>query len=359
MNSDLPSPRATALRPALLVAAGLVILGVTAGIVLHERAVPTGAPELATASSQLAGTPPSAPATQTAPSAQTPSSNAAAPSVTKPSFDVVRINPQGDAVMAGRAAPGSKVTIYDAGKPIGEAQADQNGDWVFTPSSRLPPGSRDLTLAEQTPNGTNTKGDRSVVLVVPTQTAAAQKQPALAVLTGPNTAPSVLTGPGAGTGLGVGAMEYDGQGEVRFSGTAPPGAGVRLYIDNRPVGGAIADQHGKWSLAARNALGPGSHHLRLDQVAPDGKVTARLEQAFTREQMAALQPPAGEIEIRPGQNLWVIARSTYGEGIRYLVIFQANKGQIRDPNLIYPGQVFALPTASSMPAMPASSSTSR
>ena len=345
MNPDLPSSRATALRPALLVAAGVVILAVAAGIVLHERAVPTSAPETAPAPAQIAAKPaPPAPA---------------APAVTKPSFDVVRINPQGDAVMAGRAAPDSKVTIYDGGKPIGEAQADQNGDWVFTPSGRLPPGSRELTLREQTPNGTETKGDRSVVLAVPTQTAAAQNQPPLAVLTGPNAAPSVLTGPAAGTGLAVGAMEYDGQGEVRFSGTAPPGAAVRLYIDNHPVGGAVADRQGRWTLAARNTLGSGSHSLRLDQVAPDGKVAARLEQAFTREQMAALQPPAGQIEIRPGQNLWVIARGTYGQGIRYLVIFHANKGQIRDPNLIYPGQVFTLPTSPSVPAMPASSSTSK
>jgi len=261
--------------------------------------------------------------------------------------------------MAGRAVPDSKVTILDAGKPIGEVQADQNGNWVFTPSSRLPPGSRELTLSEQTPDGKETKGSRSVVLVVPAQTAVAQNQPALAVLTGPNIAPSVLTGPATGIGLAVGAMEYGGHGEVRFSGTAPPGTAVRLYIDNRPVGGAFADGQGEWTLAARSILGAGGHSLRLDQVAPDGKVMARLEQSFTREQMAALQPPKGQIEIRPGESLWVIARSTYGQGTRYLVIFQANKGQIRDPNLIYPGQVFTLPAAASVPAIPASSSTSK
>jgi nucleoid-associated protein YgaU len=351
MDSDFPSARATTLRPALLVAAGAVVLAVTAGIVLYQRSAPIGASETPAAPETQAASPQAA--------AQPPSSAAGVPAVAKPSFDVVRINPQGDAVMAGRAAPGSKVTIYDAGKPIGDARADENGDWVFTPSSRLPAGSRELTLAEQAPNGTVTKGDRSVVLVVPGPTAATQNQPPLAVLTGTNTAPSVLTGPAAGTGLAVGAMDYDGQGEVRFSGTAPPGAAVRLYVDNHPIGGAVADRQGKWALAARNTLGAGAHSLRLDQVAPDGKVTARLEQAFTREQMAALQLPAGQIAIRPGQNLWVIARGAYGQGTRYLVIFQANKGQIRDPNLIYPGQVFALPVAASVPAIPASSSTSK
>ena len=412
MNRGLPPSRANVLRPALLAALGVVILAAAAGIVLHERSAPAVPSETASqaaaepnrqasgpataagsgvatsagsAAATAAGSPagiaagagaaaaPGSTAANTAglPAGTTPAS-AAAPTATasvqtpvaKPSFDVVRINPRGGAVMAGRAAPGSKVILYDAGKPIGEVQADQNGDWVFTPSTPLPPGSRELTLAEQSPDGTETRGDRSVVLAVPSPgpgPGSAPGTPALAVLTGPNAAPSVLTGPASesGTRLAVAAMESDGRGEVRFSGTAPPGAAVRLYVDNRAVGGAIASQQGKWSLSARNDLAAGSHRLRLDQVAPDGKVAARLEQSFARAQMAAMRPPPGQIEIRPGQNLWVIARATYGQGIRYLVIFQANRTQIRDPNLIYPGQVFALPAASSAPAMPASSSTSR
>ena len=376
MDTDLPQPRATLMRPTLLVVAGVVILTATAGIVLYQRAPsPEPAPPAQTAS---LSTPASAPTGGTA-STTAPASAPAEAAVPKPSFDVVRINPQGDAVMAGRAAPGSKVIISDAGKTIGEALADQNGDWVFVPSSRLPAGSRELTLAEQMPNGTETKGDRSVVLVVPPASSAAGQAgqaagqvpgtragplPALAVLTGPNVAPRVLTGPGAAPGaanapLALGAMEYDEQGEVRFAGTAPPGTAVRVYIDNQPIGGSVADQDGRWSIAARDALAPGEHRVRLDQIGTDGKATARLERPFTRQEMAAVHLPAGQIQIARGQNLWTIARTTYGQGIRYLVIFQANRTQIRDPNLIYPGQVFALPTASEAPAMPASSSTSR
>lgn len=363
MDSNLPPSRTTGLRPMLLVGLGVVILAVTAGIVLHDRTVPPAPPE--TAGLARLAAPGRGPAR--------PNPSAPGP-MTTPSFDVVRVNPQGDAVMAGRAAPGSEVTISTGGTSIGKVQADQNGDWVFVPSTRLSPGSRELTLAERAPNGTETKGDRSVVLVVPPanpsaaqnspgQNASGQTTPPLAVLTGPGAPPSVLTGPapaaGAGSSLAIGAMEYDEHGEVRFSGSAPPGAAVRLYIDNHSVGHGVADQQGKWTLEARNALAAGDHHLRLDQVAPGGKVTARLERPFTREQMATVQLPAGQIEIRPGQNFWVIARRTYGQGTRYLVIFQANRQQIRDPNLIYPGQVIAVPTASSAPAMPASSSTSR
>lgn len=350
----MPSSRATALRPALLVLAGLVVLAAAAGLVLRDHG---RGPPLPEAVSPQAATQPAAPAP--------------APPIEKPSFDVVRINPQGNAVMAGRAAPGSDVTITDAGKIVGHAQADQHGDWVFVPSTPLSPGARELGLAERAPDGSETKGDRSVLLVVPDAAVAAggpakNATPPLAVLTGPNAIPLVLTGPAPSPGtssadqghLAFGAAEYDERGGIRLSGTARPGVTVRLYVDNHPIGQAIANPDGQWSLSAKDAVGAGPHRLRLDQIDPNGSVAFRLDRPFTREQLAA-EPPPGQVSIQPGQNLWTIARHTYGQGMRYTVIYQANRQEIRDPDLIYPGQVFALPATSEAPAMPASSSKSR
>ncbi|MDB5588372.1 MAG: hypothetical protein JWP26_3342 [Devosia sp.] len=52
---------------------------------------------------------------------------------------------------------------------------------------------------------------------------------------------------------------------------------------------------------------------------------------------------SGKAIIRRGDNLWTIARRVYGAGIKYTTIYEANNGQIRNPNRIYPGQVFDLP----------------
>jgi nucleoid-associated protein YgaU len=49
------------------------------------------------------------------------------------------------------------------------------------------------------------------------------------------------------------------------------------------------------------------------------------------------------ITVQPGYTLWGIARSSYGRGILYVRVFEANRSQIRNPNLIYPGQVFTIP----------------
>ncbi len=51
----------------------------------------------------------------------------------------------------------------------------------------------------------------------------------------------------------------------------------------------------------------------------------------------------GKAIIRAGDNLWTIARRVYGSGMKYSQIYGANRDQIRDPDLIYPGQVFDLP----------------
>lgn len=47
--------------------------------------------------------------------------------------------------------------------------------------------------------------------------------------------------------------------------------------------------------------------------------------------------------VQPGHSLWRISEGHYGAGDRYLVIYNANRGQIRNPDLIYPGQIFVLP----------------
>ncbi|HUF45540.1 MAG TPA: LysM peptidoglycan-binding domain-containing protein, partial [Aestuariivirgaceae bacterium] len=51
----------------------------------------------------------------------------------------------------------------------------------------------------------------------------------------------------------------------------------------------------------------------------------------------------GRVVIQPGNNLWRISRVIYGRGVEYTVIYEANREQIRDPDLIYPGQIFATP----------------
>jgi nucleoid-associated protein YgaU len=276
------------------------------------------------------------------PVAVVPKPEPAAP--VKPDFDIVRVAPGGSAVFAGHAEPGANVVVMNAGKALGEALANSQGAWTLVPSGLLPTGAAELSLVAHGPAGVDIAGDGSVLLVVPPASGPAPLPP-LAVLA-PSGGPSrLLQGPDNSTPgrLGLDTVDYDDHGAIRFSGTAPAGVPLRVYVDNRPVGDAAASPGGHWTLSPGLPVEPGVHRLRLDQLTPQGRVAGRVELPFVRETMALSQVGAGQVVVQPGQNLWRLARRVYGTGLRYTVIYQANRDQIRDPRRIYPGQVFETP----------------
>ena len=69
-----------------------------------------------------------------------------APEAVPPSVDVVRVESDGAAVIAGRAAPGTELIVLDNGAPIGTATADAFGEWVLIPDAPLPAGAHEFGL---------------------------------------------------------------------------------------------------------------------------------------------------------------------------------------------------------------------
>jgi nucleoid-associated protein YgaU len=78
----------------------------------------------------------------------------------------------------------------------------------------------------------------------------------------------------------------------------------------------------------------------------DVKTAAAISGEQAARAMGLGKPRSGKIVIQPGNNLWKLSRVIYGRGLNFTVIYQANKDQIRDPDWIYPGQIFAIPNAS-------------
>jgi nucleoid-associated protein YgaU len=267
----------------------------------------------------------------------------AAPTATVPSFDIVKVDPSGHAVIAGRAAPGAKIAVLDGDKTLGEATADDRGEWVILPANPMTPGERQLTLEATDPaTGAKTKSTDTVALAVaaPTANGAAPGTVAVLLPGNANQPAQALQTPNAHGSLSLDTAEYNDKGELMLSGHAPAGTTLRLYADNQPIGTAKADDQGKWSAVSPHPPGSGKTELRVDQLAADGSVAQRIDEPF--------EPPSGTIptgqyKVEAGNSLWVIARKTYGSGQHYTVIFGANKEHIRDPNLIYPGQVITLP----------------
>jgi hypothetical protein len=279
---------------------------------------------------------------------------AALPAVRKPSFDIVRVNPQGDTVIAGRAQPNAEITVMKDHTVIGRVRADKRGEWVLIPQTPIAPGTHSLTIFSRRTDGTEVRSDQSVVVVVPGRgkdvAGATTTRPsgslAVAVPTKGGGAPVVLQTPGGvGTGdLSLDAIDYGTAGRsVGLSGRAPPGAEVRVYLDNKFIGRATADEKGVWRINPGIEIPPGLYKMRVDRVDAAGKVIARVELPFSRAKPVRDLAEGKVVFVQPGNSLWRLARRSYGEGLRYTDIYQANKDQIRNPDLIYPGQVFVLP----------------
>jgi len=146
----------------------------------------------------------------------------------------------------------------------------------------------------------------------------------------------------SGIELSIETVDYDDKGLVFLSGMARVGSSIQVYLDNTFVGRTQADSTGYWSVASSDIATPGDHAIRADELDSDNVVIARVEVPFQRRITAPGIEP-GAITVVRGNSLWRIARRHYGEGVLFTLIYEANRDQIKDPDLIYPGQVFALP----------------
>jgi nucleoid-associated protein YgaU len=341
--------------------------GATGGAPASEAVGQSAAPALPAAPRSASGAVSSAAGTTSSTVASTGNAGggAATTPAIKPSFDIVRVNPDGGTVIAGRAAPHANVTLTADGQKLGTVTADDRGEWVIVPESKLAPGNHQIAIASQLGDSAPVPSDDIVVVVVPrpqvasggqssggTQTALAQPQQPLAVVV-PRTdqGSTVLQAPSPPQSglLALQSVDYDADGLVVIGGQAPPGKQVRAYLDNRLIGIARADSSGRWRVKPSGMVPPGLHTLRVDEVDDSGKVLARVESPFSRAEPLNIAAGDQVVVVQPGNSLWLIATRTYGSGFRYTVIYQANKTQIKDPDLIYPGQVFKLPTASASP----------
>lgn len=425
---------------------------------------PAAAPatDAATAPATEAATAPAADATAPAPATEAaadsstaptpaPTESAAAPAPAS-SFDVIRVAPDGAAVVAGQVAPGSKVSLLVDGIEIAAPIPDANGKFVALFTLPAAGAGRLMTMITTLPDGTMTEAGAAVALAATSAPAAAPAAVADAGTTSPAPAEGATTAPAAPAPAATGTtalvvtdqgaklvqsgtpvpaevaanvslevIAYPTPDSVQFAGHGTAGAFVRLYLDNAALGEAAPiGTDGAWTVTEAG-IAPKIYTLRVDEVDATGKVTSRFETPFKRETPEALAaaaqaasaatpapasgtassgtaaapsdtvatapaaspstsavaspdaaapapetapsaeataaapapapaaesppaPPASvSVTVQPGYTLWGIARKQMGSGFLYVQVWEANKDKIRNPDLIYPGQVFTLP----------------
>ena len=375
-----------------------------------------------------------APESDAAPAADTASVPTTA-AADAPTFDTVRIEADGTALIAGHSLPGAVIQILLGNEVVAETVADGGGNFVAF--LNVPPGSEPRVLSlvarvgeaeiasaqtiivapvdepvvvaaaepaqvetapavepaatpvttetAQPASSEPTTAEAAAVETVPTQTtpetaaveaAATEAAPETAAepaqtpeAPAAETAPPVLLADESGVkviqsggqadpevaeAVALDTITYDSDGNVVLAGRAQANDSVQIYLDNTSIASASVSPEGDWQTTLPE-VESGVYTLRVDEVSQDGQVVSRIETPFKREEAEKVAEvlqeetanPDFQVAMRtvqPGNTLWAIARERYGKGIMYVLVFEANRDRIRNPDLIYPGQVFVLPT---------------
>lgn len=362
-----------ALRGALLIAAGIGVALFAFAPWREASSPPPDSARIAPASTPPASTPPAAsPEAASTPPAEPdqvaaaappavsgdPSGDAAAPDAATaapepapaagPSLDVARIEPDGSALFAGVATPDSEVEIRIGAQVIARARAGVDGGFVAYGVAPPGAGLQRLDLVEVDRDGATTQADAPVLIAPPapqdpdTPADAPPTPPTLVQLRPDGAAVVQAARRPSDQPVTLDLVSYAEDGALEISGRAEGLRVVRVYANALLIAETRATADGRWTTRASAALAPGSYTLRVDAVADDGSVRGRVTSPFRRE-AGGLGAGPGEIVVQPGDTLWAIAENRYGSGVRYSVIYQANSARIRDPDLIFPGQVFTIP----------------
>ena len=253
-----------------------------------------------------------------------------------PAFDLVRVDEDGSAIIAGSAKPNSEVRLLVDGKELETTETDASG--AFAILTTIPSGEKPLELQLEDVNDSNIKS-ADTVLIIPNKEAEgsgpkiiiAESDGKIIVQEQNDIAPKIQP-------LSLDTINYAASGDVILAGRASSEQIVRVYVDNKPVVlGEVTD--GKWNFEIPN-IEEGIYTLRVDAINNEGKVVDRVESPFQR---VIREMEDGQATIQPGFTLWKLAELKYGFGMRYVQIFEANRDSIKDPDLIYPGQVFQIP----------------
>jgi len=275
--------------------------------------------------------------------------------IVPPTFDILRVEPDGSIVIAGKAPGGANVEVLAGSKVIGQAVAGSEGDFAVVVADPLAPGSYQIVLratdeanaiamsAETAVVSIPEKPDGQVLALVeqpgqpsklitvpepmtakpveqaevepqkPAETAAApaatpkpaepeapaaapaqsEVKPAEVAVAKPEPVQSAPT-PALDLRVEVKAIEIEGK-KVFVAGVATPKKPVRAYANELMLGEARSSETGEFLIEALVDLPVGDYIVRADLLADDGdKVLMRAQVPFRREAGEAVAAVAPE-----------------------------------------------------------------
>lgn len=254
--------------------------------------------------------------------------------ITKPEFDIVRIEDNGKLVIAGRTFAGDNVSIVMNNKVVATEHTDKNGEFVYAPVNVYKPGNYVISLIDITKN---IKSENSVFVYISEK---GYKNSTSLLLT--KNGSRFLQAPNVAAGdLIVSKIDYLETGRIVVSGKALPRLRVSLSLNDKYLGYARVSDYKNFGIGVDIAkLKEGATYkmnVRLHD--GEGNVVASIEHKFIMPKMTGNDNTF--YTVRRGDCLWIIARNFLRKGILFTTI--AEKNNIKNPDLIFPEQSLKIP----------------
>ena len=274
-------------------------------------------------------------------------------------LEVVRVKPDGSLVIAGKGIPNSKIEIISNSEVIAVTNNDNIGDFVAVPEKQLKAGEYFLSFRQTTKDNKVVIAKKSVAINV---TGNQEDIPIVAIVDGQGKlGAKVIQAPGLGDKVETNkdnekvtknfvkepqikilAITHDSKiGQLVLSGVAYNGVQVNAGFTGKETS-STKIINGEWILSIPGKLIAGKQKVFAVLLGKNGKVLS--ENSFTINGKS-IENANGKtlIIVQKGDALWNIAYQRLGLGNRYIDIVELNKDKIKDPDLIYPKQLFIIP----------------
>ncbi len=254
-----------------------------------------------------------------------------------PMFDIVRIEPGGTIVVAGRWIPEQSVSIVINGEIVATERTDINGEFVYSPTRAFDAGNYTISLIGVEKDA---KSEENVFIYISPR--GYENSVSLLMDKDGSTllqAPTLLTD----GDLVVSKIDYLDTGRIVITGDALPRLRVSLSLDGKYLGFARVSDHKHFGLGADvGQLKTGQEYqlaVRLHD--GDGRTIAQVNHTFTMPEMTGDDDTY--YTVRRGDCLWIIARNFLRRGVLFSII--ADRNNIENPDLIFPNQNLQIPVS--------------
>ena len=252
-------------------------------------------------------------------------------------FDIVRVTKQGDVVMAGQSQPNENIELLNNDQVIANFLSDANGEWVWISDLPLQKGIKKFEIRYVDKNENLNTNSQTVIIFNDDK----KFRPTVAKLTNKKKI-NILNFKKIQDGLSLDLVDYSPSGDLILSGRTLPGNKIKFLKSGNEFEYLFSDEDGNWKLVF-NINDLKKETLTISTKIKNEELLLSFKQTDLKSKFNIETLNANEIIVEPGNSLWRIARKTMGGGIFYSEIYKNNLMRIKNPDLIYPGQVFNIP----------------